>query len=221
MRGSDVMPENLFTAGKLDDHVPADHPLRFVGIPMEREIGNRSVFSRNRGRLLEHEAVKALFTGVMTLAGKRNLRSQERCPADGAPIQARASPKSFRPKDEPDDTQADGGRLRLGQDGGADSAGGVSRHQTRRPALQAHPGRQQSGENRPNAVCGAARSAAMRRRRGWGAPETPRADGDFMPTNRIRPRPEGKGWPGWKLGTNFNSLPTMNGASKKWALKSP
>ena len=88
----------------------------------------------------EHEAVEALFTEVMTLADKRNLPSKERCPADGAPIQARAGPKSFRPK----------------------------------------------------AVCGAASSVAMRRRRGWGAPETPRADGDSMPANRIRPRPGGR-----------------------------
>jgi hypothetical protein len=28
MRGSDVMQEGLFTAAKLEDYVPADHPLR-------------------------------------------------------------------------------------------------------------------------------------------------------------------------------------------------
>ena len=32
MRGPDAMQESLFTVGKLDDFVPADHPLRAIQV---------------------------------------------------------------------------------------------------------------------------------------------------------------------------------------------
>ena len=32
MRGSDAMQESLFTVAKLDDFVPADHPLRSIRV---------------------------------------------------------------------------------------------------------------------------------------------------------------------------------------------
>ena len=34
MRGPDAMQESLFTVAKLDDFVPADHPLRLIRVPV-------------------------------------------------------------------------------------------------------------------------------------------------------------------------------------------
>lgn len=82
----------------------------FVGIPMDQAIWDHSVFSKNRDRLLEHEVIEAFFTEVMTLADKRNLLSKEHFSVDGTLIQAWASQKSFRPKDEADDQAPGSGR---------------------------------------------------------------------------------------------------------------
>lgn len=163
MRGSDGMQEGLFTLAKLDDFVPADHPLRairalvngalsglnelfnsiyadsgrasiapekllramliqvffsvrserqlmeqvrynllfrwFVGLAIDDEVWDHSVFSKNRDRLLEHAVVERFFTEVMRLADQRKLLSKEHFSVDGTLIQAWASHKSFVPKD--------------------------------------------------------------------------------------------------------------------------
>jgi hypothetical protein len=83
MRESDGMQEALFTVAKLEDFVPADHPLR----------------AKNRDRLLEHAVVERFFTEVMQLADKRKLLSKEHFSVDGTLIQAWASHKSFVPKE--------------------------------------------------------------------------------------------------------------------------
>ena len=163
MRGSDGMQEGLFTLAKLDDFVPADHPLRairalvnealgglnelfnsiyadsgrasiapekllramliqvffsvrserqlmeqvrynllfrwFIGLAIDDEVWDHSVFSKNRDRLLEHAVVERFFTEVMRLAEQRKLLSKEHFSVDGTLIQAWASHKSFVPKD--------------------------------------------------------------------------------------------------------------------------
>jgi hypothetical protein len=68
------------------------------------------------------------------------------------------------------------GAFCLGQDHRPDPADGLSRHQTRRPALQADDGRKQSDPHGANATYGAARTDAMSasawRRRSAGAAST-------------------------------------------------
>src|SRR6266446_2055631 len=80
----------------------------FVGLAMEEEPWNHSVFSKNRDRLIEHEAIEALFTEVMGLAETQGLLSREHFSVDGTLIQAWASQKSFRPKDGGDDQTPSG-----------------------------------------------------------------------------------------------------------------
>jgi transposase len=83
----------------------------FVGLAIDDDVWDHSVFSKNRDRLLEHEVVEAFFTKVMALADKKGLLSKEHFSVDGTLIQAWASQKSFRPKDGSDDqTPSDGGR---------------------------------------------------------------------------------------------------------------
>ena len=99
----DEMQEPLFTTVKLEDFVPAYHPLR----PL---------------RLLVNQALKrlnGLFSTIYADSGRasiapekllRGLLSREHFSVDGTLIQAWASHKSFRPKDGSDDPSAGGGR---------------------------------------------------------------------------------------------------------------
>lgn len=170
MRGADSYNESLFTTVKLEDFVPATHPLRpirtwvndaltkmdakfsamyeadvkggrpsiapeklmramllqvlysvrserqlveqiqynllfrwFVGLAIEDAVWNHSVFSKNRDRLIEHDAVTELFNATVEMANKRGLLSGEHFSVDGTLIQAWASHKSLRRKDGSDD----------------------------------------------------------------------------------------------------------------------
>ena len=170
MRGADAYNEALFTTVKLEDFVPAAHPLRpirqwvneslakmdakfsamyeadvkggrpsiapeklmramllqvlysvrserqlveqiqynllfrwFVGLAIEDTVWNHSVFSKNRDRLIEHDAVTELFNATVEMADKRGLLSGEHFSVDGTLIQAWASHKSMRRKDGSDD----------------------------------------------------------------------------------------------------------------------
>lgn len=73
----------------------------FVGLSMDDEAWNHSVFSKYRDRLLEREVIPELFAEVLRLARKKKLLSDEHFSVDGTLIQAWASHKSFRPKDAP------------------------------------------------------------------------------------------------------------------------
>jgi transposase len=170
MRGADAYNEALFTTVKLEDFVPAKHPLRpirawvndalakmdvkfsamyeadvkggrpsiapeklmramllqvlysvrserqlveqihynllfrwFVGLAIEDTVWNHSVFSKNRDRLIEHDAVTDLFNATVEMADQRGLLSGEHFSVDGTLIQAWASHKSMRRKDGSDD----------------------------------------------------------------------------------------------------------------------
>jgi transposase len=70
----------------------------FVGMPMDEEVWDHSVFSKNRDRLLNEEIAAAFFQRVLKLAQPH--LSDEHFTVDGTLIEAWASHKSFRPKDE-------------------------------------------------------------------------------------------------------------------------
>ncbi|MFC5610203.1 IS5 family transposase [Variovorax soli] len=173
MRGSDEVQEGLFSFSKLEDFVPAQHPLRsvrelvnqalgglnelfnriysdsgrasippekllramliqilfsvrserqlmeqvrynllfrwFIGLAIDDEVWDHSVFSKNRDRLLANEVIERFFTEVMALADKQGLLSKEHFSVDGTLIQAWASHKSFVPKDGSGDDSSSGG----------------------------------------------------------------------------------------------------------------
>jgi transposase len=179
MRGADTFTESLFTMRKLEDFVPAKHPLReirktanaaleklgpvltamyavdvkggrpsiapekllramllqvlfsvrserqlmeqvhynllfrwFIGLAMDDAVWVPTVFTKNRERLIEHDAVIKFFNEVVAIAQQRDLLSGEHFSVDGTLIQAWAGHKSFVPKD---DDKGDGG----GCDGGS------------------------------------------------------------------------------------------------------
>jgi transposase len=70
----------------------------FVGMPMDEEVWDHSVFSKNRDRLLNEEIAQAFFQRVLKLAQPH--LSDEHFTVDGTLIEAWASQKSFRPQDE-------------------------------------------------------------------------------------------------------------------------
>lgn len=175
MRGPDTFTESQFTLRKLEDFVPADHPLRpirvmvnaalvkmdalfsgmyeadikggrpsiapekllramllqvfysirserqlmeqtqynllwrwFIGLAMDDAVWVPTVFTKNRERLIQHDAVIELFNLVLEQAQARDLLSGEHFSVDGTLIQAWAGHKSFVPKDDGDATDADG-----------------------------------------------------------------------------------------------------------------
>jgi transposase len=175
MRGADTFTESLFSFRKLDDFVPASHPLRsirvmanealakmdrlfsemyevdikggrpsiapekllramliqilysvrserqlmeqmqynllfrwFVGLAMDDVVWVPTVFTKNRERLIKHDAVVKFFNEVVAIAEKKDLLSGEHFSVDGTLIQAWAGHKSFVRKDRDDQDNDDG-----------------------------------------------------------------------------------------------------------------
>jgi len=80
----------------------------FVGLSIEDSVWNHSVFSKNRDRLLEFDAMTELFNATVETEQKRGLLSGEHFSVDGTLIQAWASHKSIRRKDDSDDDRPSG-----------------------------------------------------------------------------------------------------------------
>ena len=59
-----------------------------------------TVFSKNKERLLEHQVAREFLVKVIEEARRRHLLSQDHFTVDGTLLEAWASLKSFRPKDE-------------------------------------------------------------------------------------------------------------------------
>jgi transposase len=72
----------------------------FVGLGMDEPIWDHSTFSKNRDRLLRGDIADAFFAEVLGEARAHGLLSDEHFTVDGTLLEAWASQKSFRPKDE-------------------------------------------------------------------------------------------------------------------------
>lgn len=72
----------------------------FLDMGMEEAGFDASTFSRNRQRLLDHDVAKLFFIEVVEAARQARLLSHEHFTVDGTLIEAWASLKSFKPKDE-------------------------------------------------------------------------------------------------------------------------
>jgi len=75
----------------------------FVGLTMDDSVWVPTVFTKNRERLIEHDAVVALFNEVLAEADSKGWLSGEHFSVDGTLIQAWAGHKSFVRKDGDDD----------------------------------------------------------------------------------------------------------------------
>ena len=75
----------------------------FLDMTMDEPAFDHSSFTKNRDRLLEHDVAGQFFAGVVGEARARGLMSNEHFSVDGTLIEAWASLKSFRHKDESSD----------------------------------------------------------------------------------------------------------------------
>ncbi len=78
----------------------------FVGLNMDDVVWDATVFTKNRDRVLGGEVAEVFFQEVLAEARRRRLLSDEHFTVDGTLIEAWASHKSFKPKDQSD---SDGG----------------------------------------------------------------------------------------------------------------
>ena len=71
----------------------------FVGLSMDDEIWNHSVYSKNRERILNSDFALMFLQSICSQAKEAGLLSDDHFTVDGTLIESWASLKSFRPKD--------------------------------------------------------------------------------------------------------------------------
>jgi transposase len=79
----------------------------FVGLGMDDAVWAPTTFTKNRDRLLDGDIAAAFFEAVLIHADTKRLLSDEHFTVDGTLLEAWASQKSFRPRDQ--DPPTDGG----------------------------------------------------------------------------------------------------------------
>lgn len=84
----------------------------FIGLSMDDRVWVPTVFTKNRERLMEHNAVETLFNEIVEMADAEGWLSNEHFSVDGTLIQAWAGHKSFVRKDGKDDDDSNGGDFR-------------------------------------------------------------------------------------------------------------
>jgi transposase len=80
----------------------------FVGLSVDAEVWDETVFTKNRERLIEGDVARKLMAAVLSQAAVKALLSDDHFSVDGTLIEARASMKSFRPKDGSGEPPASG-----------------------------------------------------------------------------------------------------------------
>jgi transposase len=81
----------------------------FVGLGIDDRVWSPTTFTKNRNRLLRGDIAQAFFEAVRLHAESERLLSAEHFTVDGTLLQAWASHKSFRPKDEEPPAASGGG----------------------------------------------------------------------------------------------------------------
>lgn len=74
----------------------------FLDLPIDAASFDASTFSKNRERLLDQKIADEFFAAVVAQAKLRRYMSSDHFSVDGTLLQAWASHKSFKPKDDPD-----------------------------------------------------------------------------------------------------------------------
>lgn len=85
----------------------------FVGLTMDDEVWDPTVFTKNRDRLLEADIARLFFQAVVEEARVMGLLSDEHFSVDGTLIEAWASQKSFQKKDQESGGPSDSGNTSI------------------------------------------------------------------------------------------------------------
>ncbi len=80
----------------------------FVGLNPDDAVWVPTVFTKNRERLIDGNIAEAFLRDVLKTAYTHGLLSHEHFTVDGTLLEAWASQKSFRPKDDPSPPPSDG-----------------------------------------------------------------------------------------------------------------
>ena len=121
---------------------------------------DQSTFAKNRTRLLAHEVTGRFFGAVVSEARRQRLLSEEHFSVDGTLLEAWASLKSVRPRDEERDPPTGPGGRNLWKDFRGERRSNATHVSTTDPeALLARKGQGAGGE------------AVLRRPRAHGEPE--------------------------------------------------
>ena len=78
----------------------------FLGLGLDEPVWDHSSFSKNQERLIETDVAAKFLAEVVEQATKKNLLSKDHFSVDGTLIQAWASIKSFKPRDDDQDLPA-------------------------------------------------------------------------------------------------------------------
>jgi len=84
----------------------------FIGLSMDDTVWVPTVFTKNRERLIKHDAVIEFFNEVLAIAQEKNLLCGDHFSVDGTLIQAWAGHKSFVRRDDDDQGNGDGGNFK-------------------------------------------------------------------------------------------------------------
>src|SRR5688572_20460692 len=79
----------------------------FVGLNMDDRVWDATSFTKNRARLLRGDIAEQFFAGVLDQAREHELLSDEHFTVDGTLLEAAASLKSFKSKDETNEPPPD------------------------------------------------------------------------------------------------------------------
>jgi len=88
----------------------------FVGLAMDDEVWEATVFSKNRDRLIEGEIASRFFAAVGRQLERSGLLSDEHFTVDGTMLEAWANRRSFREKPDPPERGSGHGGTRLLRD---------------------------------------------------------------------------------------------------------
>ena len=77
----------------------------FVGLDLEDAVWDATVFTKNRQRLLAGSIARKFFAAVVEQADREGLLSNEHFSVDGTLVEAWASHKSLRPREQDEDEQ--------------------------------------------------------------------------------------------------------------------
>lgn len=98
--------------GQLLEHLRFNLLYRwFVGLAPDARIWDETVFSKNRDRLLAGDLAAKFFAEVLKVARAGDLVSNDHFSVDGTQIEAWASHKSFKPKEDAGESTDDDDRL--------------------------------------------------------------------------------------------------------------
>ncbi len=107
----------------------------FVGFSMDDAVWNHPTFTKNRDRLLDGKVARRFFALVLGQADQADLLSKEHFSVDGTLIEALASLKSYRSKDE-NGPPSGGGRISTARNAAATR---INRRPTRMPCCSRRP----------------------------------------------------------------------------------